>query len=91
MKTYLLGSMLGGCDDSTVALDSCHSGSVAGAMSGDMADGEIEDMVAVRMRVVPCTPLLLHPRIGTATFGVGGLQSLLPDNCPCIFCWNISV
>ena len=85
MNSCLLGSTLGGCDDLTVALDSCHSDSVVVAISEDMADGEIEDMVVVRMMVVPRTPLLLHLCIGTDTVGVDELQSFLPDDRPCIF------
>ena len=73
MYSYLLGSTLGGFDDSTVALDSCRIGSVVVVMSGDMEDGGIEGMVVVRMMVVPRTPLLLCLRIGTDTVDVDGL------------------
>ena len=84
MNSCLLGSTLDSCTDSTVALDSCHSGSVTGALSGDMTDSGMEDKVVVCMRVVPRTTLLLNPRVGTDTVGVGGLQSFLPDDRPCI-------
>ena len=89
--SYLLGSTLGGFDDSTVAFDNCRIGSVVVVMSGDMEDGGIEGRVVVRMRAVPRTFLLLHLRIGIDIVGVDGLQSFFPDDRPCIFYWSINV